>query len=87
MAYQKRYRTIVPVPRGEDVDQELLVWLTRESFTRAAEADSLVVVNFIDGGEVAPDDIPPKAEKQLGKPAAEFVWRLFEGVGQRAESI
>ena len=84
MAYQKRYRTIVPVPRDEPADEPTLVWLTRESFDRKATADALVIVSFTDAGEVAAEDIPPKAEKQLGRPAAEFVWRAFEGVGERA---
>lgn len=84
MAYQKRYRAVVPIPRDQDTDEATLIWLTRESFDRQAAADSLTIVTFTDEGEVAPEDIPPKAEKQLGKPAADFVWRAFEGVGARA---
>lgn len=86
MAYRKRYRTIVPVPQDQAGDGDVLVWLTRESFDRAAAADSLVIVDFTDGGEMATDDIPPKVEKQLGKPATDFVWRVFEGVGERPPS-
>lgn len=81
MAFQKTYRATVPVPH--DTQDDVLVWLTRESFDRAAEADSLVLREFTDLGEVAPEDIPPKVEKQLGKPATDFVWRSFEGVGER----
>ena len=84
MAYQKRYRTIVPIPKDQPADDDVLVWLTRESFDRQAEADALTIIEFTDAGEVAAEDIPPKADKQLGKPAAEFVWRAFEGVAQRA---
>ena len=87
MAYQKRYRTVVPVPRGEVVDEPVLVWLTRESFDRKARADALVIVDFTDLGEVPPEDIPPKVDKQLGRPAADYVWRAFEGVGERASSV
>lgn len=84
MAYQKRYRAVVPVPREQANQDDLLVWLTRESFDRQAAGDCLQLVEFTDRGELAPDDIPPLAEKQLGAPAADFVWRSFEGVGQRA---
>lgn len=84
MAYQKRYRTVVPVPRGEAVDEAQLVWLTRESFDLRAASEALTIVEFVDAGEVAAADIPPKADKQLGKPASDFIWRAFEGVGVRA---
>lgn len=84
MAYQKRYRTVVPVPHEQAADDQTVVWLTRESFDRKAAADALVIVEFIDAGEMLAEDIPPKAEKQLGQPATDFVWRVFEGVGQRA---
>lgn len=84
MAYQKRYRTIVPIPRDEAADEPTLVWLTRESFDLKAAGDALVIIEFTDMGEVAAQDIPPKADKQLGRPATDFVWRAFEGVGERA---
>lgn len=74
---------MVPVPRDQPADEPTLIWLTRESFDRKAAADALVIVDFKDAGEVAAEDIPPKADKQLGKPAKEFVWRAFEGVGER----
>ena len=60
------------------------MWLTRESFDRKAAGDALVIVEFLDLGEVPAEDIPPKVEKQLGAPATDFVWRAFEGVGARA---
>lgn len=84
MAYQKRYRTVIPIPRDQPADEPTLLWLMRESFDHKAAADALVIVNFADVGEVAAEDIPPKADKQLGRPAADFVWRAFEGVGARA---
>lgn len=87
MAYEKRYRTIVPVPQADAAAQDdLLLWLTRESFDRAAEADLLAIVEFTDAGEMDPADVPPKMEKQLGRPATEFVWRIFEGVGRRPDA-
>lgn len=83
MAYQKRYRTVVPVLPDQAAQNDLLVWLTRESFDRKAAADALAIVEFVDAGTMAPEDIPPKADKQLGRPAADFTWRVFEGVGER----
>lgn len=85
MAYQKRFRTVVPIPVATAAEQDTLtVWLTRESFDRAAAAASLVLAEFLDLGTMLPEDVPPKAEKQLGAPATEFVWRVFEGIGVRA---
>lgn len=85
MTYQKRYRTVVPVPVVQAAEQDaLVVWLTRESFDRAAAGDALKIVEFLDLGVMAPEDISPKAEKQLGAPATDFAWRVFEGVGARA---
>jgi hypothetical protein len=85
VAYQKVYRTVVPVPRDQSVDDAVTVWLVRESFERTAESNALVLTSFTDLGEVAAEDIPPKAEKQLGRPATAFVWRSFEGVAERAQ--
>lgn len=86
MAYRKRYRCPpIPIPRDEPADEPTLVWLVRESFDRKAASDALVIVEFNDLGEVPPEDIPPKADKQLGRPATDFVWRAFEGVGERAQ--
>ncbi|MCB1287431.1 MAG: hypothetical protein KDB47_06990 [Mycobacterium sp.] len=86
MAYQKMYRTVVPIARDGEVDDAAVVWFARESFDRAAAADCLVIAEFTDCGEVAAEEIPPKAEKQLGRRATDFVWRCFEGVGRRADA-
>lgn len=75
---------MIPIPRDAPADEDTLVWLTRESFDRKAAADALTITEFVDVGEVAAEDIPPKADKQLGRPATDFVWRAFEGVGERA---
>lgn len=86
MAYVKRYRAIVPVPQADAAAQnDLLLWLTRESFDRAATADVLTIIEFVDAGEMDPTGVPPKVEEQLGRPATEFVWRVFEGVGRRPD--
>lgn len=84
MAYQKRYRAIVPVPHNQpDQDDLVLVWLTRESFERAADRDCLHLTEFSDLGELDPAEIPPKAEEQLEAPATDYAWRIFEGTGER----
>lgn len=84
MAYRKTYRTVIPVEPG--TDRDVLLWLTRESFERKAEADALRIVEF-SHRPVAADDLPPKAEKQLGRPLTDFEWFEFTGVGERAETI
>lgn len=85
MAYRKLYRPgPIPIPREQAAEaDDLLVWLTRESFDKTAAGDALVITEFADLGEVAPDDIPPKVEKQIGRPVTDFVWRAFTGVGER----
>ena len=84
MAYTRTYHTIIPIARDGQVDDSVTVWLTRESFERKAAGDALVLTDFTDLGEVDPADISPKAEKQLGRPATDFVWRSFTGTGARA---
>jgi len=86
VAYEKRYRTLIPIPRDEAVDDQVAIWLTRESFDRTAAADSLRIVDFTDLGELPAADIPPKVDKQLGRPAGDFIWRRFEAVARRADA-
>lgn len=86
MAYEKRYRTIIPIPMDQAVDDQVTVWLTRESFDRSAAADCLTIVQFTDLGEMSSADIPPKVDKQLGRSATEYRWRHFEAVARRADA-
>jgi len=86
VAYEKRYRATYPIPRDQPVDDQVVVWLTRESFDRTAAAECLTIVEFTDLGEIPPADIPPKIDKQLGRPATDFVWRAFEAVARRADA-
>lgn len=81
MAYEKRYSTIVPLE--PDTDRDLALWLARETFERKASDDMLTIVEF-DHREVPTDELPPKVEKQLGRPLTDFVWIEYTGVGRRA---
>jgi hypothetical protein len=81
MPFTRNYQTIIPV--DPDADLDVLRWLTRESFERKAEGDCLRIVEFLEA-EVAPDDLPPKAAKQLGKPLTEFQWHRFSATATNA---
>lgn len=83
MAYRKVFRTVIPVERGKPIDDDVLVWLTRESFELLAARKGLVLVEFTQS-TLRPSDIPPAVDKQIGRAAADFNWRVFEGVGERA---
>lgn len=65
------------------VDDNLLVYLTWESFARQAENEHLELVEFDDLGEVPPEEISPETVKPFMRPAADFIWRRFRGVAQR----
>ncbi|MEC4616181.1 hypothetical protein [Tsukamurella tyrosinosolvens] len=86
MAYQQELRTIVGIPR-KDMEkpgaEEILLWLARESFERAAAGELLELVTFNDVGEFDAEDVPPAQEAELGVPASEFVWREFTGIAAR----
>ncbi|AAD17590.1 hypothetical protein TM4_22 [Mycobacterium phage TM4] len=84
MAYQKSYRTVVPLEPG--TDRDVALWLVRESFERKAEGDALVLVEFAHR-DVDAADLPPKAEKQLGRPLTDFEFVEYTGVGRRAEAV
>lgn len=72
-------------PRLPDQDDDVLIWLMRESFEAVFAADGLTVENWIDLGEVpAAEAISPSEESKLGRPATDYVWRRFEGIGVRA---
>lgn len=94
MAYEKRYKTVVPIPRpagvnrltvlgGDDEHQDytLARWLGRESFENTAASDRLDLVEY---GErlVALDDVNPRLAEQLGRPIDEFEFFEFSGLGR-----
>lgn len=79
MAYERQYRTVVPIELGADV--EVARWLARESFETKAAGDALNIVEYSER-ELSVDEIPPKALEQLGRPLTEFRWFKFTGVGR-----
>lgn len=84
MAYQKQYRTIVPVELGADI--ALARWLARESFEKRAASDCLQIVNYSER-QVPVDELPPKAMEQLGRPLTDYDWYEFSGVGQLDKAL
>lgn len=89
MAYQRTLKTVVPVLIAEhtDADDEVLVWLTRESFEREAASEHLVLTEWRDCGDMDPSEVPPQTEREvLKRPATDFRWRMFEGVATRMPS-
>lgn len=87
MAYQKRYRTVIPVYLGVEPDEAVLLWLVRESFERRAERDGLVLTEFGEVDNVDPADVPPQPLKVVEQAVQASTLRAFEGVGARAESV
>lgn len=81
MAYQKTYRNALPLL--PDQDAATAVWLAREAYDRKAANDSLKIVDF-NVAEIDWKDLPPKAEKQLGRPLSDFRWLQTTAVGERA---
>lgn len=95
MAYQKRYRRVIPMYPGVTPDEDVLLWLVRESFDRQAAADGLVLTEFGEVDNVDPADVPPQMDHSAMPPRIDKVrdaavqkstLRAFEGVGVRGES-
>lgn len=79
MAYEKRYRTVVPIEIGADV--QVARWLARESFEVTAAADGVEIVEYAER-TVPVDEIPPRALEALGRPLTDFEWYEFTGLGR-----
>lgn len=89
MAYTRELRTVVPVLAAEhtEEDDEILVWLVRESFEREAAGQGLVITKWRDAGDMDPADVSPQTEREvLKRPATDYRWRMFEGVATREVS-
>lgn len=76
MAYIRTYHTVLPLLPDADVD--VARWLMRESFELKAAGDCLTLIDYAES-TVSPDDIPPKAAKQLGRPITDYQWFGFTG--------
>lgn len=84
MAYEKTYRTVVPVEHDADHDQ--LMWLARESFEKTAASDGLSIVEYGER-EVPVSEIPPETEELLGRALTDFIWFEFTGLGRLDEEL
>lgn len=94
MPYEKRYKTVVPVPRpagvgrlsalgrpGEHLDYRTARWLGRESFERTAAGDRLDLVEYSE--RLVPiADVNPLLSETLGRPVEDFEWFEFTGLGR-----
>lgn len=97
MAYEKRYKTVVPILRpagverfatlddmlaGEGIrDYMIARWLGRESFERTAAGDCLELVEYSE--RLVPiDEVNPLLAEQLGRPVDDFEWFEFSGLGR-----
>lgn len=86
MAYRKTWNFRVPVQPGDDED--VLLWLMRESAETTAASLLLKVVEFTDLGEVAEEDIDPRGVRQLGPNYYGCSFRAFRIVAERdAQSV
>ena len=86
MAYEKRYRTVIPVDQAiDDDDLDVVRWLARESIEKAADRGDLQVVDYTET-IVDPADLPPKAAQPLGGRNDAWRWIAFEGVA-RAKTV
>lgn len=94
MAFQKRYKTIVPILRpagvdpltelgadGEHQDYAIARWLGRESFELTAAGDRLQLIEYTER-LVSIDEVNPLLFEKLGRPVADFEWFEFSGVGE-----
>ena len=84
MAYRKTWDVCVPLLPGHDED--VLLWLMRESAETKARQHLLSVVEFEDLGDVPPEDINPIGVKQLGPGFAGCTFRARRKSTHRARS-
>lgn len=81
MAYRKTWTVRVPVLPG--TDEDVLLWLMRESAEWQAQSYLLKVIEFEDLGEIPLEDIAPLGLKQLGPDFTDAVFRAFRVVAER----
>lgn len=92
--FEKRYKTVVPVPRpagleplveigGDDEHQDHAIarWLGRESFENTTADDRLDLVEYSE--RLVPiDEVDPRLADMLGRPVGDFDWFEFSGLGR-----
>lgn len=81
MAYTRTWNVRVPIRPGDDV--ATMLWLLRESAETTAESFLLKVTEFIDLGEVKPEDIDPRGVKALGEDYEHCRFRAYRVVAER----
>lgn len=81
MAYRKTWNVCVPLLPGDDED--VLLWLMRESAENKATQTLLKVIEFTDLGVVPLEDINPVGVRQLGPNYAGCTFRAFRVVAER----
>lgn len=81
MAYRKTWTVRVPVLPG--TDEDVLLWLMRESAEWQAQSYLLKVIEFEDLGEIPLEDIAPLGLKQLGPDFTDAAFRAFRVVAER----
>jgi hypothetical protein len=81
MAYRKTWTVRVPVLPG--TDEDVLLWLMRESAEWQAQSYLLKVIEFADLGEIPLEDVAPLGVKQLGPTYRDATFRAFRVVAER----
>lgn len=97
--FEKRYKTVVPIPRpagaepltelgrdDEHQDHAIARWLGRESFENTVAGDRLELVEYSE--RVIPiDEVDPRLADMLGRPVADFDWFEFVGLGRLNQAM
>jgi len=81
MAYRKTWNLCLPLLPGDD--EQIMLWLLRESAENKAASYMLKVVEFEDLGVVPRVDISPLGITQLGDGYKDATFREFRVVAER----
>ena len=81
MVYSRTWDIRVPIRHCDD--EMTMLWLLRESAETTAESFLLKVTEFIDLGEVLPEDIDPRGVKALGEEYEHCRFRAYRVVAER----
>ena len=97
--FEKRYKTVVPVPRMPDTapatvlggddereDHRCARWLGRESFERTIAGDGLEIVDYAE--RLIPiAEVDPRLAEMLGRPVDDFDWFEFSATGRLNQEL